>query len=197
MLALAGESQLFAMIFAMVIALILGMGMPTTAAYAIAAAVVAPGLQRIGVPPLVAHMFIFYFAVISSITPPVALASFAAAAIAKADPWRTAFISVKMGLATFIVPFMFFYSPLLLGQGDLVAVLQVLLTAAIGVVLLACATEGWLGGALNWPLRAGAFIAALCLITPGTATDLAGLALGAGVWAYARFLRRRADAPVL
>jgi TRAP transporter 4TM/12TM fusion protein len=191
MLALAGESQLYAMLFAMVIALILGMGMPTTAAYAIAAAVVAPGLQRMGVPPLVAHMFIFYFAVISSITPPVALASFAAAAIAKADPWKTAFISVKMGLATFIVPFMFFYSPLLLGQGSAVAVTQVLLTASLGVILLACATEGWLGGRLNWPLRAVTFVAALCLITPGTVTDLVGLAIGLAVWAYARLVRRR------
>ncbi len=191
MLALAGESQLYAMLFAMVIALILGMGMPTTAAYAIAAAVVAPGLQRMGVPPLVAHMFIFYFAVISSITPPVALASFAAAAIAKADPWKTAFISVKMGLATFIVPFMFFYSPLLLGQGSAVAVIQVLLTASLGVILLACATEGWLGGRLNWPSRAVTFVAALCLITPGTVTDLVGLALGLAVWAYARLARRR------
>jgi TRAP transporter 4TM/12TM fusion protein len=196
MLALAGESQFYAMVFAMVIALVLGMGMPTTAAYAIAAAVVAPGLQRIGVPPLVAHMFIFYYAVVSSITPPVALASFAAAAIAKADPWKTAFISVKMGLATFIVPFMFFYSPLLLGQGELLPVLQVLVTAAIGVVLLACATEGWLGGTLSWPLRAVAFISALCLITPGTFTDAIGLALGLGVWAYARF-RRRASAPAI
>jgi TRAP transporter 4TM/12TM fusion protein len=191
MLALAGEHQLYAMIFAMLIALVLGMGMPTTAAYAIAAAVVAPGLQRIGVPPLVAHMFIFYYAVVSSITPPVALAAFAAAAIAKADPWKTAFVSVKMGLATFIVPFMFFYSPLLLGQGQLIPVLQALVSASLGVVLLACATEGWLGARLNWSLRAVALIAALCLITPGTITDLIGLALGLAVWVYARFLQQR------
>jgi TRAP transporter 4TM/12TM fusion protein len=190
-LAIAGENQLLAMVFAMVVALVLGMGMPTTAAYAIGAAVVAPGLQRIGVPPLVAHMFIFYFAVLSSITPPVALASFAAAAIAKADPWKTSFIALKMGLATFIVPFMFFYSPLLLGQGAFLSVLQVLLSASIGVILLACATEGWLGAPLSWPLRALAFVAALCLITPGTVTDLIGLALGAAVWAYMRLWRGR------
>jgi TRAP-type uncharacterized transport system fused permease subunit len=132
-------------------------------------------------------MFIFYYAVVSSITPPVALASFAAAAIAKADPWKTAFVSVKMGLATFIVPFMFFYSPLLLGRGQLIPVLQALVSASVGVVFLACATEGWLGARLNWPLRAVAFLAALCLITPGTITDLIGLALGLAVWAYARF----------
>jgi TRAP-type uncharacterized transport system fused permease subunit len=89
------------------------------------------------------------------------------------------------------VPFMFFYSPLLLGQGDLFPVLQVLATASIGVILLACATEGWLGAPLTWPLRAVALLAALCLITPGTVTDLIGLALGAALWAYVRLLRGR------
>ena len=113
-LAIAGANQLLAMFFAALVALTLGMGMPTTAAYAIAAAVIAPGLAKIGVPILVAHMFIFYFAVISSITPPVALASFAAAGMAQADPWKTSWIALKMGLATFIVPFMFFYAPVLL-----------------------------------------------------------------------------------
>ena len=96
-----------------------------------------------------------------------------------------------MGLATFIVPFMFFYSPLLLGQGDLASVLQVLVTASIGVILLACATEGWLGAMLNWPLRALTLAAALCLITPGTVTDLIGLGLGAAVWIYVRLWRSR------
>jgi TRAP-type uncharacterized transport system fused permease subunit len=82
-----------------------------------------------------------------------------------------------------------------LGQGQVAPVLQALASAGLGVVLLACATEGWLGGRLNWPLRAAALVAALCLITPGTVTDLIGLALGLAVWAYARFLRRpRAEA---
>jgi TRAP transporter 4TM/12TM fusion protein len=195
-LSLAGESQAYALVFAMLVALVLGMGMPTTAAYAIAAAVVAPGLQRIGVPPLVAHMFIFYYAVISSITPPVALASFAAAAIAKADPWRTSFISLKMGLATFIVPFTFFASPLLLGQGTLVAVLPVVATAAAGVALLACATEGWLGDRLGWAERAVLFVAALMLITPEPVTDAAGAALALAIFAV-RTVRRRRSAAAL
>ncbi|QQS12662.1 MAG: TRAP transporter fused permease subunit [Rhodospirillales bacterium] len=100
----AGENQFLAMLFTMVIVTILGMGMPTTAAYAIAASVVAPGLVQIGVPKLVAHMFIFYYAVLSAITPPVAVASIAAAGMAKADAWKTSWIAVKLGLATFIVP---------------------------------------------------------------------------------------------
>jgi TRAP transporter 4TM/12TM fusion protein len=185
-LAIAGGSKLLAMVFTMVIVTILGMGMPTTAAYAIAAAVVAPGLTQMGVEKLVAHMFIFYFAVLSAITPPVAVASFAAAGMAQADPWRTSWIAVKLGLATFIVPFMFFYSSLLLGQGPLIQVLPVFASAAIGVVLLATSTEGWLNGPLELPLRALLFVAALCLITPEPITDAIGLAIGAAVWLWQR-----------
>jgi len=145
-LGIAGQSQLIAMAFAALVALILGMGMPTTAAYAIAAAVIAPGLTKIGVQPLVAHMFIFYFAVISAITPPVALASFAAAGMAQADPWKTSWIALKMGLATFLVPFMFFYSPVLLMKGDALDIVQATVSGAIGVWFLAGSTEGWFGG---------------------------------------------------
>lgn len=187
-LSIAGENQLLAMVFAMLISLILGMGMPTTAAYAVAASVVAPGLTKIGVPPLVAHLFIFYYAVISSITPPVALASFAAAALAKADQWQTSMIAVKLGLATFIVPFMFFYSPLLLAQGDLLPVLHVFVTASAGVFLLACATEGWLNGSIRMAPRIVLAAGALCLIIPEPITDMIGLAIGLGIWAYQRAL---------
>ena len=185
-LQLAGNAVLLAMIFSMLVALVLGMGMPTTAAYAISAAVLAPGLQRLGVQPLVAHMFIFYYAVVSAITPPVALASFAAAAIAQSDPWKTAFISVKMGLAVFIVPFMFFYSTLLLGQGTLWEIAPVLLTATIGVILLACATEGWFGRPIGWLLRVPLIFAALCLIVPEPISDVVGLVLAAAIFAAAR-----------
>ncbi len=124
------------------------MGTPTTAAYAIAAAVIAPGLAKIGVPVLVAHMFIFYFAVISAITPPVALASFAAAGMAQADPWKTSWIALKMGLAAFIVPFMFFYAPVLLMKGDWADTVQATVNASIGVWFLASSTGGWFGGKL-------------------------------------------------
>jgi TRAP-type uncharacterized transport system fused permease subunit len=187
---IAGQNQLLAMFFTMVIVVILGMGMPTTAAYAIAAAVVAPGLQQIGVPKLIAHMFIFYFAVLSAITPPVAVASIAAAGMAKADPWRTSWIAVKMGLATFIVPFMFFYSPLLLGQGSFIEIAHVTITAAIGVWLLACATEGWFTERLALIPRVLFGVAALGLITPGEITDLIGLALAGAAWAAQRFYYR-------
>ena len=186
-LTIAGGSQLAAMFFAMIIVVILGMGMPTTAAYAIAAAVVAPGLIRMGVAPLVAHMFIFYFAVLSAITPPVAVASWAAAGMAQADPWKTGWIAVKLGLATFVVPFMFFYSPLLLGQGEWLPVAHVFVTASLGVFLLAAATEAWLNGPLSRPLQVVLFIAALLLITPEPITDGIGLVAGVAVFAWQRW----------
>jgi TRAP transporter 4TM/12TM fusion protein len=184
LLALAGQSQFVAMIFAALVALILGMGMPTTAAYAIAAAVIAPGVTKMGVPPLVAHMFIFYFAVISAITPPVALASFAAAGMARSDPWKTSWAALKMGLATFIVPLMFFFSPVLLMQGTWLEILHAGLTASIGVWFLAAGTEGWARGPLALPLRAVMIIAALMCMHPGAVTDLVGIAVGAAVFAY-------------
>ena len=179
--------SLLAMVFVALVALVLGMGMPTTAAYAIAAAVLAPGLTKIGVPVLVAHMFIFYFAVISAITPPVALASFAAAGMAQADPWKTSWMALKMGLATFIVPFMFYFSPILLWKGSWTDIAQAAVTGSIGVWMLAGSTEGWFGGRLALPLRVLLFGGALCLIHPGTITDLIGLAIGVPLYAWQRY----------
>jgi len=187
LLDIAGTSTFLAMVFTMVVAIILGMGVPTTAAYAIAAAVVAPGLIRIGVEPLVAHMFIFYFAILSAMTPPVALASFAAASMAGADMWKTSVIAVKLGLGTFIVPYMFWLSPALVAQGELVVVLQAFASAAFGVFLLACATEGWmLNGRLALPLRVASGVAGLMLMVPEIWTDLGGLAIGVALLAWQR-----------
>jgi TRAP transporter 4TM/12TM fusion protein len=189
-LGIAGANQLIAMVFVALVALILGMGMPTTAAYAIGAAVLAPGLGRIGVDTLVAHFFIFYFAVLSSITPPVALASFAAAGMAQADPWKTSWVALKMGLATFIVPFMFYFSPILLWKGSPLEILQAAVTGSVGVWFLAGATEGWLAGRLALPLRVLLFSAALGLIHPGSITDLIGLAVGAPIYLWQRLKKK-------
>ena len=189
LLDIAGASAWLAMLFAMLVAIVLGMGVPTTAAYAIAAAVVAPGLIRMGVPGLVAHMFIFYFAILSAITPPVALASFAAASMAGADMWRTSMIGLKLGLATFIVPFMFWLSPALLAQGTLAEILPAFATAALGVFLLACATEGWMrNGPLPLTMRFVSGAAGLMLMIPETITDIAGLVIGVAllVWQQRR-----------
>jgi TRAP transporter 4TM/12TM fusion protein len=193
-LGIAGVNQLLAMVFAAMVALILGMGMPTTAAYAIAAAVLAPGLSKIGVEPLVAHMFIFYFAVISAITPPVALASFAAAGMCNGDPWKTSWAALKMGLATFLVPFMFFFSPALLMQGSIAEIIQVTVTGAIGVWFLAGSTEGWFGGKLAMPLRVVLFAAAIAVIVPETTSDIVGLIVGFAIYSLQRVRFRKAAA---
>ncbi|SEK95970.1 TRAP transporter, 4TM/12TM fusion protein [Roseovarius azorensis] len=186
LLGLAGQSQLLALIFAMLVAIILGMGMPTTAAYAVAAAVIAPGLIRMGIEPLTAHFFIFYYAVMSAITPPVALAAYAGAAIAQSDPMRTSVESFKIGLAAFIVPFIFFYNNAMLMQGGVFEILHVFLTAMLGIYLLASGVQGWLFGRIGWVLRIVTMVAAISMIAAGWTSDLIGL----GVAALVFFIQR-------
>jgi TRAP transporter 4TM/12TM fusion protein len=190
LLGLAEASQVLALFFAMVIAIVLGMGMPTTAAYAVAASVVAPGLVQLGIPTLTAHFFVFYYAVISAITPPVALAAYAGAGIAGSDPMRTSVESFRIGLSAFIVPFMLFYSPGLLMEGEWLTIARNCVTALVGVWLLSAAVIGWFGPArANAVMRLGLLIGAICLILGGWMTDIAGLALGAAAWAYQTRLR--------
>lgn len=176
LLSLADTSQLLALFFAMCIAILLGMGMPTTAAYAVAASVVAPGLVDLGIPLLTAHFFVFYFAVVSAITPPVALASFAAAGISGANPLKTSLASFKIGIAAFVVPFMFFYNSTLLMEGETLEVLRSGATAVFGIFLLACAVQGWfMGNRANLVVRPILAGAALLMISGGMLTDLVGL----------------------
>ncbi len=188
LLSLAQGNQIIAMLFAMLVAIILGMGMPTTAAYAVAAAVIAPGLIQLGVPVLTAHMFIFYYAVISAITPPVALAAYAGAAIAQSDPIRTSVESFKFGLAAFIVPLMFFFSSEMLMQGAWFAIAHVTVTALVGVFLMASAVQGWLFGPLNPVLRLVTALGALGMIAGGWISDAIGLGVAALVLAVQKGL---------
>lgn len=175
---LAQQSTLLALVFAMMIAVILGMGMPTTAAYAVAASVVAPGLIEIGIAPLIAHFFVFYFAVVSAITPPVALAAYAGAAIAGSEPMRTSVTSFKVGLAAFIVPFMFFYSPGLLLEAPWYVSLRNLVTALVGVFMLAGSVQAWFIGPAGPMVRGVLLVGAVCMISGDWRTDLLGLAIG-------------------
>ncbi|TCM87461.1 TRAP transporter 4TM/12TM fusion protein [Rhodovulum steppense] len=186
LLGLAGQSQLVALFFAMIVAIILGMGMPTTAAYAVAASVIAPGLVQMGIQPLLAHFFIFYFAVMSAITPPVALAAYAGAAIAQSDPMKTSVEAFKFGLAAFVVPFMIFASPALLMQGHWTEVVHVTASAAFGVFLLSAAVQGWFMGTLNPALRLFVGAAALAMIDGGWLTDGIGLGAALIVWLLQR-----------
>ncbi len=186
LLTVADTSQFLALVFAMGISLLLGMGMPTTAAYAVAASVVAPGLIRLGIEPLIAHFFVFYFAVISAITPPVALAAYAGAAISGSKALETSLTAFKLGLAAFIVPFMFFYSPSLMMLGSWPIILQSVVTASVGVFLLSAAVQGWFFGRTGILLRVVLGVAALLMIKGGLATDLIGIALGGAVFLWQR-----------
>jgi TRAP transporter 4TM/12TM fusion protein len=191
LLALAEQSQFLALFFAMCISILLGMGMPTTAAYAVAASVVAPGLVQLGVPLLVAHFFVFYFAVMSAITPPVALAAFAAASISGDNAMKTSVASFKIGLSAFIIPFMAFYNTALLMDGTWPEIIRALLTASVGVYLLSAAVQAWFAGRLAaWYVRVGLLLAALAMIEGGFVTDLIGIAIAAAMFLLQRVVGR-------
>lgn len=180
LLGIADTSQLLALFFAMCIAILLGMGMPATAAYAVAASVVAPGLVQLGIPLLTAHFFVFYFAVLSAITPPVALASFAAAGISGANPMETSVTSFKIGIAAFVVPFMFFYNSALLMDAPWYGILQAGITAITGVFFLSAGVQGWfLGDRAGMLSRLLLLGAALFMISGGLLTDILGLVVAA------------------
>jgi len=195
LLNIAETNQLMALFFAMCIAIMLGMGMPTTAAYAVAASVVAPGLVQLGIPLLTAHFFVFYFAVVSAITPPVALASYAAAGISGANPMATSVASFKIGISAFIVPFMFFYNGAILMDGTWLEVIRAGATAIFGVFLLSSSVQGWwVGDRAAVPIRIGLLVAALCMIAGGLLTDLIGIGLSVGLYFLAQMGRPKTTA---
>ncbi|MEO0427936.1 MAG: TRAP transporter fused permease subunit [Pseudomonadota bacterium] len=195
LLDLAATSQLLALFFAMCIAILLGMGMPTTAAYAVAASVVAPGLVQLGIPTLTAHFFVFYFAVLSAITPPVALASYAAAGISGANPMETSVASFKIGIAAFIVPFMFFYNGALLMDGSWFDVARAGITATLGVFLLSSGMQGWFSGArAPAVIRLGLLAAALLMIEGGVLTDAIGIGAAAALFFARKMLQPGSEA---
>ncbi|MGB9867962.1 MAG: TRAP transporter permease [Bacillota bacterium] len=181
---------LAALVLTMFVALLLGMGLPTTASYVIASSVCAPALTKMGLDPLRAHLFIFYFSTICAITPPVALASYAAANIADESVTKVSWTAVKLGLAAFIVPYMFVYGPALLLRGAAGEVIRVAVTSTVGVVSLGVGLQGWWGGPLRLWQRAFLVVAALLLIHTGVATDLIGICL-MGAVAAAKMLKRK------
>jgi TRAP transporter 4TM/12TM fusion protein len=191
----SGASLFLALVLAMVVCLILGMGLPTTAAYVLAASVVAPALVKLGTTELAAHLFVFYFAIISAITPPVCAAVYVAAAIARADWVRTGFIATRLGLAGFIAPYMFVYSPALLLRGPWWEVTWAALTASIGVIALAGGAMGYFARHATLLERLALVAGALLLIKPGIYTDVAGFVLVGGVFSVQR-LRPADGGPV-
>jgi TRAP transporter 4TM/12TM fusion protein len=191
---LAQNTLVLALALTMVAGIVLGMGMPTTPAYIVMVSLLVPALIKLGVIEPAAHMFAFYFAILSAITPPVALAVYAAAGLAKSDLWTTGLAAVKIGAAGFIVPFMFVYEPSLLMIGEWHEIAFAAIPAAVGCLLLAAGLQGYLIRQANMLERVLLVAAALLLIKPGLITDLMGLGLAGLVVAMQLMVRERKPA---
>jgi len=168
---------LLALLITMVAGIILGMGMPTTPAYIMQAALLVPAIIKLGVEPMAAHMFAFYFSCLSAVTPPVALAVYAAASIGGASLWKSGVQAMKFAAAGFIVPFFFVFNPALLFEGPWFDILRAVVTGSIGVIALAAALEAYFLRPASWVERALFLAAALLLIDPQALTDVIGLAV--------------------
>ncbi|MGC9029625.1 MAG: TRAP transporter permease [Desulfomonilaceae bacterium] len=190
MLDLAGNSLIVALVFTMIASLVLGMGIPTTATYIVLATMAAPALVNLGVAPIAAHLFVFYFGVVADITPPVALAVYAGAAIAGSNPWQTAIESVKLALGAFLVPYFFALSPVLvLVNATPLLILRMVVTAVLGMVALSAGATGFWHIRLSVPERIALLGGGLLLVDPGWWTDLSGAAVVAAVYLLQRSRR--------
>jgi len=179
---LAGGLLLPTLLLTMCASIFLGTGLPTTANFIVTSTMAAPALLQLGVPPIAAYMFVFYFGIAADLTPPVALAAYAGAGIAKADPMRTGVTAFKLALAGFIVPYIYVFNPILLFvDATPFPMIQAVLTALLGVFLLAMATVGFYRANMPWWLRIFALIGALGLLDPGTMTDIIGLCILVGI----------------
>ena len=178
---LAQSSLIAALVLTAIAGIVLGMGMPTTPSYIVMVSLLVPAIIKLGAIAPAAHMFAFYFAILSAITPPVALAVFAAAGLAKSDLWATGWQAMRIAAPTYIVPFMFIYEPSLMLIGDWFESLTSSASAVIGVMCLAAGLQGYLLREARWWERAVLVAAALLLIKPGYISDAIGLVLLAGV----------------
>ena len=185
----SGGHAIIALMLTMVCCIILGMGVPTTANYCIMAATCAPILMspEIGIPTMAAHFFVFYFGIVADITPPVALAAYAGSAIAKAPPMKTAFNATRLAIAAFIVPYIFAFSPaMLFVDTNAVEVVQICITALIGIYGVAAGLGGFVYRKMGMPVRLVSIVGGLTLLYPGIWSDVIGLVLVAGVVVFQR-----------
>lgn len=180
-----------ALMLTMVGSIILGMGVPTTAQYIITSTLAAPALAQMGVPMMSAHLFCLYFGVLADVTPPVALATYAASGIAKSNPIKTGFTALVTAAAGFLVPYMFVYNPYLLLQGDALRILIGCVTALIGILGLSAGVQGYLLKDLNILERLLLFCVPFMIIYPTLATNLIGVAIIAAIYALQRINLKR------
>lgn len=186
-----GETSLFlSLLLTMIVCLVLGMGIPTIPNYIITSSIAAPALLKLGVPLIVSHMFVFYFGIMADLTPPVALAAFAAASIAKAPAMKIGFKATQIAVAGFVVPFMAVYSPALMLQGDptLWAVVYIVVKALLAIFLWGSAAIGYLWSPLNLTERVIAAVAAGSLVVALPITDEVGFGVGLSfiVWNWVK-----------
>ena len=195
--ALAGNQEIIALFLTMLCCIVLGMGVPTTANYCIMAATCAPILIRMGVPAIAAHFFVFYFGIVADLTPPVALAAYAGAAIAQANPMKTALTSTKLAIAAFIVPYVFALNPaMLLIDTTAAEVILICVTSLVGIFGVSAALEGYLKTYMTWYARVACCVGGLMLIFPGVTTDIVGVAL-VGFVCVAQFAAAKKALPVM
>jgi TRAP transporter 4TM/12TM fusion protein len=180
----AANSLWLLLVLAAIVSIILGMGMPTTGVYVLLAALVAPAMVKSGLSPMASHMFVLYFGMMSMITPPVALAAYAAASLAQADTMRTGWTAVRFGWIAYVIPFLFVRSPSLLLEGSIGGVIWAVFTALAGVWMICAAFAGYATRPLSAPMRLGFGVAGLLLFIPadtfkgGEWTDVVGIVLG-------------------
>ena len=194
--ALAGSRVIIALVLTMLCCIVLGMGVPTTANYCIMAATCAPILIRMGVPTIAAHFFVFYFGIVADITPPVALAAYAGAAIAQANPMRTALNATKLAIAAFIVPYILAMNPVMV-LVDVTGPLQIVgivVTSLIGIFGVSAGLAGYFLNFMNWPQRILAIVGGLMLIDPSVTTDIIGIVLVALVLVWQLATRKKTTA---
>ena len=190
--ALAGSQTFIALFLTMLCCIVLGMGVPTTANYCIMAATCAPILIRMGVPAVAAHFFVFYFGIVADLTPPVALAAYAGAAIAQGNPMKTALTSTKLAVAAFIVPYVFALNPaMLLVDTTAFEVILISITSIIGIFGVSAALEGYIMTTVPVPMRIASAVGGLLLIFPGVATDALGRTLVALVLVQQLYIRKK------
>ncbi|MGE5147996.1 MAG: TRAP transporter permease [Candidatus Eiseniibacteriota bacterium] len=202
---IGGSNLLLLLVLSAVVCIVLGMGLPTVGVYVLLAALVAPALVKVGINPIAAHLYVMYFGMMSMITPPVAIAAYAAAGLAQADPVRTGIEAVRFGWSAYIVPFLFVASPTLILIGDPLSIAQAIVTAVIGVWVASIGVVGYFTRPVSLPMRVVFFALGVLALIPANAfahavyTDVVGVAGGLLLigreWLIARGLRRRADIP--
>ena len=190
---LAGNATIIGLVLTMLCCIVLGMGVPTTANYCIMASTCAPILIQLNFPVVAAHFFVFYFGIVADITPPVALAAYAGSAIAKSNPMKTGINATKLAIAAFIVPYIFAYSPALLFENitGWWQVVQIGISALLGIFAIAAALNGFLYRRIHPLLRLVLAVGGLGMMIPGTLTDIAGLALVAAVIVFQRLSAKK------